>query len=248
MLKGLSAKNLRAVESLPKTPWKLIFVALIFLFNPSVNVVDILPDFVGYFIIAKLLVYPADVSPYFDEARATFLKLAWLNVLKLFAIVLMFGNEANRGDTTALFAFGFAVGDAILGIMAIRYLFEALFYLGQRSDVSALIEPFAISKRQTTTPDAYRSLTIFFLIVKCAIATLPEFLLLTEDNLNGGSASSNLTFYPATVLLSQLLGLIIGIIWLKRSFRYAKALLRENGFVRAFDCFFDEDYDFVFEK
>ena len=248
MMKGLSAKSVQAGGFLPKTPWKLIFVALIFLFNPSVNVIDILPDFIGYFIIARLLVYPADVSPYFEEARSTFLKLAWLNVAKMLAIFLVFGNEVNRGDTTALFAFGFAVGDAILGIMAIRYLFEALFYLGQRTEVTAIIEPFQISRHHSTTPDAYRSLTIFLLIVKCAIATLPEFLLLTEDTINGGYGTANLSFYPVTVVLSQLLGWVIGFIWLKRSFRYAKALLRDNGLVRAFNQFFDEDYDFIFEK
>ena len=38
----------------------LIIFSLIILFNPYVKVVDILPDFIAYFIIAKLLERPAN--------------------------------------------------------------------------------------------------------------------------------------------------------------------------------------------
>ena len=245
---ALTIKSEQAGNALPKIPWKLIFLALIFLFNPNINVIDILPDCIGYFIIAKLLTYPSDISPYFEEARSTFLKLGWLNLLKVPAILIVVGSGVGRGDTTALLSFGFSVGDAILGIMAVKYLFDALFYLGERTEASSLIEPFAVSRRHTTTPEAFRSLTILFVCIKCAIATLPEFLLLTEDTISGGYSAVNLAMYPLTVVLSQLLGWCLGIIWLNRGIRYTKALLSANGFDIAFGQLFNGDFDLHFER
>lgn len=229
----LSSKGQQTQKRLPKVSWKLIFVALVFLFNPNVNVIDILPDCIGYFIIARLLTYPADISPHFDEARSTFIKLAWVNLLKVPAIFLVVGSGVGRGDTTALLSLGFAAGDVVLGIMAVKYLFDALFYLGERTEATAIISPFALSRRHSTTPEAYRSLTMLFVVVKCAISTLPEFLLLTEDTIGGGYSSVKLSLYPMTVVLSQLLGWVIGIIWLSRGIRYAKAILRDDSFTTA---------------
>ena len=44
-----------------KTGW-LIF-AVVMLFNPNVNLIDILPDFIGYFILAKFFERAADSAP-----------------------------------------------------------------------------------------------------------------------------------------------------------------------------------------
>ena len=243
-----STKGILKGKEVPKIPWKLLFLALVFLFNPNINVIDILPDCIGYFIIAKLLTYPSDISPYFEEARATFLKIGWLNVLKIPAILVLVGSGVGRGDTTALLAFGFAVGDILLGIMAVKYLFDALFYLGERTEATAILNPFALSGRHSTTPESYRSLTILFVIIKCSIATLPEFLLLSEDTINGGFGSAKLALYPMMVVLSQLLGWILGIVWLKRSVRYGKALLSDKGFDIAFGEIYRGDFDMHFEK
>jgi hypothetical protein len=42
-----------------------ITVALILLFNPSINVVDVLPDFIAYFILARIFDGPSVAAPYF---------------------------------------------------------------------------------------------------------------------------------------------------------------------------------------
>ncbi len=243
----LTAKQHQKPNVLPTIRWNAIFVALIFLFNPNINVIDFLPDFIAYFIIAKLLTYPADLSPYFEEARSTFVKLGWLNVLKLPAILIVVGSGVGRGDTTALLALGFGVGDLILGIMATKYLFDALFYLGERTNESRLIMPFSLTKRRTLSVESYRVFTLLFVGVKCAIATLPEFLLLTENTAGGIYTSANMALYPMTVVLSQLLGLVIGIIWLNRCVRYAKTILHENALQNALSEMFDGDFDSRFE-
>lgn len=243
----LNAKQLQEPNALPKTPWKLIFLAFVFLFTPNINVIDLLPDFVGYFIIVRLLRYPADLSPYFAEARSTFQKLAWLSVLKIPAIAIVLGSGVGRGDTTALLALGFGVGDLILGIMAVKYLFDALFYLGERTNADAILHPFSMSKKRALTPESYRGFTILFIIVKCAVATLPEFLLLTENTADGIYTSANLALYPMTLILAQLLGLTVGIVWLRRSICYAKALFANNTLEDGLYEMFGGDFDFHYE-
>ena len=49
-----------------------VTVALVFLFNPNISVIDILPDFVAYFLLARAFLYASDCAPYFEEARIAF--------------------------------------------------------------------------------------------------------------------------------------------------------------------------------
>ena len=66
----------------------LIVLALVFLFNPNIQVIDILPDFVAFFIFARLLEKPALMAPYFEEARSSALKLAVISLAKIPAFML----------------------------------------------------------------------------------------------------------------------------------------------------------------
>ena len=60
-----------------------ITAVLIFLLNPNVHTIDVLPDFVAYIICAHMLRYAKDRAPYFEEARAGFIKLAIVSALKI---------------------------------------------------------------------------------------------------------------------------------------------------------------------
>ena len=63
-----------------------IIVALVFLFNPNISVIDILPDFVAYFILARTFLLASDCAPYFEEARVAFKRLGWLSFGKIFGL------------------------------------------------------------------------------------------------------------------------------------------------------------------
>ena len=72
-----------------KKTYSLLIFAAILLFNPNVNVIDPLPDFIAYFIIARLLIFAENDAPYFAEARSAFLRLGYLNLAKLPALLLI---------------------------------------------------------------------------------------------------------------------------------------------------------------
>lgn len=223
----------------------LLGLAFLFLIVPSVNVFDILPDFIAYFIIAKRLDYPSDRAPFFAEAREAFRKLGIATLIKLPASMLMVSfRSKNVGDNDirALFAITFAVIEATLLIIAVNNLFTALSYLGQRSDNSALISDFRVSKNKSVSVDSLKLLTYVFVIVRILFCFAPELLLLTRMV----SESEYLrTFnvarlYPYTVVLGIAVTLWLGIFWSKRFKKYLRAIAREGGLRIAVDSMIDD--------
>ena len=207
----------------------LIFLSLLILINPSVQVVDIFPDFIAYFIIIKRISYAADRAPYFAEAKSALSKLALISILKLPAyLVVVFARSGNVGDTDiyALFAFSFAFVEAIFSVVSIYYLFEGAFYLGQRTEAISLIRPFGINRRRTRSmsPEALKNLLYFFAVYKCAAYGLPELLLLTKTVTESQLKNYfNITkLYPYAVLFAIFSVIVIGVIALRRTRAYIR--------------------------
>jgi len=128
-----------------KIIYGLIVFCLILLFNPNINVIDPLPDFIAWFLLARIFESAADSAPHFEEARANFIRLGWINLLKIPAFLLiMFVKSKDTLDNNiyALVSLSFAVFELILTTQAVKYLFTALFYLGERTEASSLIKPF----------------------------------------------------------------------------------------------------------
>ena len=45
-----------------------LVISLLLLFNPNVSIIDPLPDFIAFFILARLVERAADIAPHFEEA------------------------------------------------------------------------------------------------------------------------------------------------------------------------------------
>jgi hypothetical protein len=114
-------------------------------------------------------------------------------------------------------------------------LFEALFHLGERTEAEALIKPFKISKKRSLAPEKLRTLSFIFVISKALLFTLPEFLILTSTTDYGTRVMRFAKFYPYAVVLAQLIGLCIGIIWLSYAHKYLIAVVKEGKFDTALD-------------
>lgn len=211
----------------------LLIFSIFLLFNPNVSVIDYFPDFIAWFILARLFLKAADSAPYFEEARIGFLRLGWVSIGKfasLFIIMLIRAKTLDN-DVFALFSFTFAVFEIVLSLSAVKNLFTALYYLAERSDAPALIAPFRISKRhkRTLTVDALREFTYFFFVIKATLSVLSDLFLLTRVSESGQIISIS-GFYPYVLILSQIMGLVLGIIWLLRMSAYVKANCNESKF------------------
>ena len=222
-----------------------ITIALIFLFNPNVHMIDVLPDFVAYIIIASMLGYAKDRAPYFEEARSGFIKLAIVSALKVpayFVITMARSGNVHDYDVRTLFAFAFGVIELWFSLALISNLYSALVYLGERSESGTLIRPFAVGKRgKTSTVDGLKLLTTLFVIVKCAGYALPELLVLTNLVSVGQVAFNFAKYYPYTIVIALPLILIFGIFWMRRCKCYARAVIDAGDFKSSLDSLFDED-------
>ena len=206
-----------------------IILALITLFNPNVSVFDPLPDFIGFIILAKLFERAADAVPYFEEARRSLTRLALVNLLKIFAVFLIIAvrskNAADR-DVIALCSFTFAVAEAIFAVKAISDSFTALFYLGQRTDAAALIEPRG---RLAIPPALVEMLSVVFAITKSVLYALPDLFRLTRGT-DGTESGDPSALYPKAVIICTAIGTVLGILWLISVIHYAAAVRREGKY------------------
>jgi hypothetical protein len=225
--------------------YKLLIFSFVLLFNPNFNLIDILPDFIAWFILAKLFEKAADSAPYFDEARGAFIKLGFLNILKLpgfILVMLIKGQNTLDNDSFALASLIFAVLEIIFVTSAVKNLFLALFHLGERSEAGALISPFKSKgeKSRPMTPEALKEYTYFFVICKCLLYAIPDFFLLTRVN-DDGYVLSISKYYPFVLLGALLLGFIVGSVWLSRAIRYARAVRNEGKFNASLTALATED-------
>ena len=129
----------------------LVLAGLILLFNPVIIVVDVIPDAVGFFLIAAGLTKMSCFIGKIEEARQTFLKLAFVEVAKLFSIVIL---PYASGSADVLLAFVFGLIEGFLFVPAVRNLFEglsfaALWYGGTQSTRSA--RPRAAGRRRPSS-------------------------------------------------------------------------------------------------
>ena len=107
----------------------LILAGMVFLFNPAINVVDPLPDFIGYLLIVGGLSKSAALIYKLDTARDYFWKLALITIVKLLsAVFLPFTDDGF----TLILVFSFAVIELMCIYPAFNDLFEGLSYSGMR--------------------------------------------------------------------------------------------------------------------
>ena len=211
----------------------VIAIALIFLINPTIKTVDLLPDFIGGLIFLRLLTYYADRAPHFYEARDTMKKLCILSALKVPAFLLMVfiraGNVADN-DIIVLFTFVFAVFEAFLLTVFIKELFDGLYYMGLRTGADAPIKPFKIIGKLEASPDFLRLIATVFAIFRALATFLPEMLLLTTtDEIGVNTQLFNIrALYPRFITVGIICSLILGLAVTILFYKYIKAIRAEG--------------------
>lgn len=227
-------------------PLGLIILSIVFLTNPVVNVFDYLPDFVAYIIIIKALKHFAERVPYFEEARAGFKKLFIVSLVKLPSYFIMIharGQNTMDYDINSLLTFSFTAIEVVLLFGALKSLFKALCYFGERGGPVSLISPFAISKnsKRICTTETLELLSYIFIFYKAAATPLPEMLLLTRgvSAVNVGKVFNVARLYPYVIIFAVVSVFVFGIIVCKRFCAYVRAVRADGEAYAAADEMLD---------
>ena len=196
--------------------------AVIFLSNPCINIIDILPDFFGYLFLLAGLSKWADLCPNTADAVQNIKKLRWFMLIKLIAVVLV----PMVDDTYVLvFTFGFAVIELIYAIPAASRIFDGLEYFGTRFN----------SRSVFMNLKSLRMLTMVFYFVKSFFCVLPELCSLSSFEYSGyitsGVQIDFATYKTPLVVLNLFIWALIGILWLINVIPYISRVSKDTSFL-----------------
>lgn len=223
-----------------------IIAGLILLFNPVIHVVDVLPDAIGYFLIASGLTRMAYYIGEISKAREIFLKLALLECAKLPALLLV---PYSSGSMKVLLALIFGLGEAFLVIPAFGELFEGLSFAGLWYNGNAVYtgapqkekknKKNKEGKEKKTAQDKrdyitkIRNFIVFFLIFRAVATLLPELTELQLYDHTGEVKQLQFSFThykPFIYIVCAAAVTILGIIYIVRVIRYFGAVRNDKPF------------------
>ncbi len=204
-------------------------VTVLILANPTVRLIDILPDFIASVIMIRWLDFYKMRAPYFAECRDSFVKLLYVSLLRgpafLIAAAVKSGNVADN-DITVLLTFVFGIIECAILLFAVRDLFSGIFYVGMRG-CDAALSPFSVSKKgRIMTPEALRALTYIFILFRAAAGILPEMLLLSRSEIIGSTTKlfNFRALYPYFVVILVPSVIIFSFVLARRFYLFAKSL------------------------
>ncbi len=219
-----------------------IIAGFILLANPIIHVIDILPDFVGFFLLAAGLAKMSYMNGKLTYVRGSFLKLGWVELVRVLCIVFIPYTE----DTALLlFAFVFGVAELILFLPALHDLFDGLSYLGMQYGGESV---FAKKKTGNGKSVEYGTrlmrLTGVFYVIRVVCTVLPE---LTSLQMFDGRGTVDLYavdyrgFKNLFYIASFLLVIILGIVWIVALCRYFGRIAGDKTFMANLREVYDRD-------
>ncbi len=229
----MKEKNISAV---PNMRFGILSLAFIFLFNANINVIDIIPDIIGYCIIVFALFRLADLNEDIAESQKYFKYMIEVELAKLIAILWAFGlSQSDERETgILLISFVFAVIDSILLFIAFNKLFSGLISLGYRHENSAVLG--SKKKNEKNYTDKIRRFTLFFIIFKPLMALLPEFSNLTSYEYDETSSLISLYDYIGLLrTMSFIVVSIVGIFWLFAIMKYFSRVRRDELYCKSLE-------------
>ena len=218
--------------------WVIFGLSLLFI--PALNIIDLFPDFIAYFIIAGALSHGINKLPYFEEAQSAFVKLGIVNLCRIPAIILILHfRSVNYSDTDiyAMMTLIFGIFESIYLFPAISNLFDALFYLGGRSESHAILAPIKLPGK-SRDPETVKRISFVFAGARAVLALLPELCLMSAVDKAGTAIISHpyAHLYPLVLTTCAAISLLIGIIWLVASVKYVRAIGKEGLYRESIDA------------
>ncbi len=237
----------------------LVLAGFILLFNPVIHVIDLIPDAIGFFLIAAGLTKLSCFIGKIEQARSLFLKLAYVELGKMVSLFLIpYGNSAaasDLGTTKLLLAFVFSLVELLLFMPALKNLFEGISFAGMMYNGSVIQEKREKKVRvlreirasdgktrkavvrEVRPIERYETVSasiLTFYIIRLAGSILPE---LTElqmyDYIGEVTATSRrLTYYkPFLYVLCFLIVLIAGIVYIRRISKFFGNVRKDKIFI-----------------
>lgn len=210
--------------------------SFIFIFNPNINIIDVLPDFIGYIILCVALTPLADLNEYMEEALSGFKRMIFIDAAKILAYMWVFGISVTGeyNSSLMLWSFIFGIVELIFLLPAYVNLFKGFTGLGYSHENTAILGSRRSGGKSYT--DKMRGFTLFFIAFKSVMSFLPELSDLTSTEYYENSGMTNLYRYIGVMrLLAFVPVLIFGIVWLIKITRYLRRIRMDKEFCESLE-------------
>lgn len=200
-----------------------IIAGLVFLFNPNINIIDVLPDAIGYGLILCGLLPVSRVESNFSEAGRRFRHLFILELCKLPCLYVYSLISAEEQIWILILSLVFGVAEAIFGIMAWNGFFAGLDLFADSEDRGVLY------KMKPT-----HILMLIFTVVKPVLCVLPDLTLLSDGRygtVTNNGIQSLQSYRGVFNVFAAVLVFLFGIVWLILSIRYMRGVKKEKAFL-----------------
>ena len=200
-------------------------IGFVFFFLPNLNIIDIMPDFIGCLFIIKGLSKLSDLTPGLNDAKNAFTKVLYINIAKFLLMFTVPYLSLHDGGYILIFSFTFSLLDIIFTLPAFKSLLNGFLYLGNRTDSHALFK----------NHNEFSAVTTVFFIVRSIFTVLPDLSYISNPEYSG-TLSYKGGFYISnykTLLIgiNFLVTGIIGAIWLYYSLSYLHSVNKDKKLI-----------------
>ncbi len=245
---------------------KYIFFAVaagLLLCNPVTGFSDILPDFLGYWILCLLLYRLSDLNGYVHTAMRRFRLMSLLSLIQVmasyFAYQIISPQATNQYEMryfVLLGAFLWMLAQLFVALPAFGELFKGLEYLAERHGAQTLTEV----RKGKNAIRHFAGITRLFIILGGVLSFLPE--LSVAHSLDGvgenGTPVYGIEWYSSAIVSQPTLGdrygfapllrvlcaglfLALAVVWLISLIFFLIKLFREQGWLQTLRHRYEED-------
>lgn len=199
---------------------RYFILASVFLFNPVVSIIDVLPDFFAYLF---LMIALSKAKYLFDNIGDAYDALKKMLIISFFKTVCIFTLPFVDETMALVFSFTFGMVEIIYAIPAFTRLFDSLSYASLRDVGNDML---------VKNSDRIKRVTIAFFIAKTVLASLPD---ATALSFNDVGQMTLIEFRPMLFIVSSFFSLIFGIIWIVFWSKYFSGFFKRGEFANKID-------------
>ena len=219
----------------------LMAIGLFFLVNPTVSIVDIIPDFIGYMLLAAGVDMLGDMEDHFASARKSFVLLAVISGLKTLCCAIL---PFIDGTFVILLAFVFAVGEAVLFIPAVTNLIGGFRYYGLRYEADSCYG-YALKKKngKRRSSGAVLTFAIIAFIVRAVGYVVPELPAMFANSQLGIINAYEIDWTVYIPVFYVLFGIVSFAVSLPQAIqfrRYIKGIEKDEKLISTLEAMYEE--------
>ncbi len=215
----------------------VLILSFIFLSNPAIQLLDPLPDFIGWSLLYFYINHIKYLSVQMELAATNIKKMIWLT---LAGIASLFVIPTSDGTMILTVTFAVNVLKLVWGIPALKGFFNGISELGALYDSKSIYIP--LFNKNEEGIKTVEGVSVLFLIVSAVLNTVPELAELTEQTSTIYSeghrylASYKPIFYGCAILFE----IALMIIFLTVTISFATRMSKEQAFISKIKTAYDE--------